>query len=397
MHYPIAAILAGAGAAALAATLLAGLLARRSFPLPPAEARIGCIDGLRGLLALAVLVHHFVVWMQATSLGGVWSVPKVNLFAQLGAGGVALFFMVTGLVFYPRILAGFRATPWPRLVAMRVFRIVPLVAVSVAIVTAVIAARTGRGLDAAFPGAAAQWIAAWDEPPLLGDAQSGRVNAYVLWSLGYEWLFYLGVLPACALAMDLIRGRLPSWTVPVLLLAIGILGREAGLPIPLLRFLPLFAIGMLAHEIRAREALARPLRSRPAAIVALLALAVGLVGARNPYGATLPLFALFFVCVACGNSLFGLLATPGARVLGECSFGLYLLHGVLLSIAFEDAGAASLAPAVAPILLPLAAVAATLLAAAAFLIVERPALRLGASLTRRMRPAAPLLAAAPAS
>ncbi|ACL56454.1 acyltransferase family protein [Methylobacterium nodulans] len=383
-NYPVAAIMAGATAACLAATLLASWIGRTKFPLPSADTRIGCIDGLRGYLALSVLIHHFVVWMQATSLGGAWAVPSVNLFAQLGAGGVALFFMVTGLVFYPRILAGFRATAWPAVYTMRVFRIVPLVAVSVAIITLLIAARTGRGLDAQFPAAAAQWITTWGEPPLLGFADSGRINAYVLWSLRYEWLFYLAVLPACALAMDLVRGRLPSWTVPVALLAIGLLGREAGLPTALLRFLPLFAIGMLAYEVRSREAIARHLRTRPAAAVAVLALALGMVTARTPYGSALPLFALFFVCVACGNALFGVLRTRGALVLGECSFGIYLLHGVVLSVAFVDAGAERLAPEIVPALLPLAAVAVTMVTPLTFLIVERPALRLGALLARRM-------------
>src|SRR6476661_365493 len=105
MRYPIAAIIAAAVLAYLSATILSGRVATAGFPLPPDERRIGCIDGLRGYLALSVLVYHAIVWMQLTRLGGSWSPPQLALFEQLGAGSVALFFMVTGLLFYPRVKA----------------------------------------------------------------------------------------------------------------------------------------------------------------------------------------------------------------------------------------------------------------------------------------------------
>lgn len=43
--------------------------------------------------------------------------------------------MTTGLVFYPRVLAGFFKTSWPATYATRVFRIVPLILFSVIIIT----------------------------------------------------------------------------------------------------------------------------------------------------------------------------------------------------------------------------------------------------------------------
>lgn len=386
MTYPIAAISLGAASAYVLATVVAGLVARAGFPLPPEDRRIGCIDGLRGYLALSVLVHHFIVWMQVTYLGGTWSPPSVHLFNQLGAGGVALFFMITGCLFYPRVLAGFRATSWPALAITRVFRIVPLVVASLAVVSAIIALRTGCGLDADFPLAALKWITAWSQVPLLGDPDSGRLNAYVLWSLWYEWLFYLFVLPLCAAAMDLIRGRLPSWTVPAALLVGSLAARHLRLPLSLVLFLPLFAIGMLAYECRRREAIARVLRAPGMALAALLALGFGMVAFPTPHTLAMPFFAVFFVCVACGNSLGGLLRGRGALVLGECSYGIYLLHGIVLSLLFVEAAGAmrAIGAGWAPALLPPAAALVTLTAAAGYLIVERPGIRLGGRLAKRL-------------
>jgi peptidoglycan/LPS O-acetylase OafA/YrhL len=140
-------------------------------------------------------------------------------------------------------------------------------------------------------------------------------------------------------------------------------------------FVPVFAIGMLAFEIRQRPAWADRLQGPLPAALALLTLVVGMVLFRTPWGRGLPLFAVTFTCIACGNSLFGLLASKGARVLGEASYGIYLVHGIVLHLAFTMApGLAGGQPLLA---LPLLAVLVTLLTAAGFLLVERPAIALG--------------------
>lgn len=400
--YLTAATIAAAAAAYVSATLIAALIARTHFPLPPTQRRIGCIDGLRGYVALSVLIHHFIFWMQVTRFRGNWEAPHVNVFNQFGAGGVALFFMTTGFVFYPRVLDGFRACAWPAIYTTRLFRIVPLVVASVAIITIIIAMRTGGGLDRGFPIAALQWITTWDEPPLLGYPDSGRLNAYVLWSLWHEWMFYLIVLPACALAMDLIRGRLPSWLVPVTLLVMAVVARLLYLPGSILRYLPLFAIGMIAFECHRREWFARALRTPRAAIAAALALGLGMIAAPTPYTFAMPLFGFFFTCVACGNDMGGLLRTKSALILGECSYGIYLLHGILLSLLFVDAAqvVGSIAIDRLPILLPLAAVTIVLVTPVTYLLIERPAIRIGRNVSQRwtrqrLRTDAPELEVAP--
>src|SRR5574337_64431 len=103
-------------------------------------ARSGSLDFwpewvFRCLLCLAVVFHHFLVWMQMTRLGESWGPPHVNFFQMIGSGAVALFFMTTGLLFYPRIRSGFRANNWPAIFVGRVFRIIPMSVVSFALVT----------------------------------------------------------------------------------------------------------------------------------------------------------------------------------------------------------------------------------------------------------------------
>ncbi len=382
------------------ATAIAGRIGALGFPLPVESKRLGCIDGLRGYLALCVMLHHFYIWVLTTRLGGAWSPPTIPVLNQLGAAAVALFFMATGLVFYPRILAGVRATSWTSVYVARVFRIMPLVVFSVAIVTLIIMLRTGAMPNPSYVGAVARWISTWAEVPLLGYPDSGRINAYVLWSLKYEWLFYLLLLPLSAAAMDGVRSRdWPSWLVPAGLLAgslaIRLTSRWTGISGDFLLYLPLFAVGMLAFEMQMRPRIRQALDQPWVAAAAVAAVAVGAVTTQFPYGASLPLFGFLFVCVACGNNVLGLLSTRGARVLGECSFGLYLLHGIVLDVLFVDGrGLIAALPTVAlPVLLLLAVAIVVPLTALAFVLIERPAIGLGKSAARRTFPAARQIAA----
>ena len=108
---------------------------------------------------------------------------------------------------------------------------------------------------------------------------------------------------------------------------------------------------------------------------------LGMIATENPYSFSLPLFGIFFISVACGNSLGGLLLSRGALVLGECSFGIYLLHGIVLDTLFVDAGGLDKLTTLAlPLLLPVSAVLVTLITPATYLLVERPAMRLGKSI-----------------
>jgi peptidoglycan/LPS O-acetylase OafA/YrhL len=376
-------------AALVVATVVADLIGRFRFPLPPEERRLGCVDGLRGYLALAVLTHHVLVWILTTRMGVAWGPLAIPFFNQLGVGAVGLFFMTTGLVFYPRVLAGLRRTPWLTVYISRLFRIVPLVTVGVGIITVIIMARTGAKPDLHYIGAAVHWISSRGEPPILGYPDSGRINAYVLWSLWYEWLFYLFLLPICAGAMDLVRAlRLPSWVVPVALFVIGVGIDIAGVLLQFdpdgFVFLPVFAIGMLAFELQLRPKVRAALSKPYVAVIAAAGLLLGMATTAEPYFFSLPLFGFFFICVACGNGFGGILRSRGSYVLGECSFGIYVLHGIVLDVLFVDAGAIlkPLGLTALPLLAPVAAVVVALVTAATFLLVERPAIQTGKRFSR---------------
>jgi peptidoglycan/LPS O-acetylase OafA/YrhL len=380
-------LLIGGLAALIVATLLAGSFARYGFPLQPLDRRIGCIDGLRGYLALSVMIHHFIIAMLVERTGVEWGPIHVTFLDNLGKVGVALFFNITGFVFYPRILVGFRATSWISVAINRIFRIVPLVAVSVVMVTIIILVCFGGRIDFGYLIGAATWISG-KEVDLLSHPISLRINAGVLWSIRLEWLFYLIVLPGSAVAIDILRShRLPTWIVPLGLLMLTFVFRLAGFHFghASIRFVSLFAVGMLAFEVQSRPGIRSLLANRINAIPAIAALVIGMAFAPTPYGViALPLYAFFFACVACGNSLGGFLQTKGALVLGECSFGIYLLHGIVIFGLFETFRSAFAARPIDdfPAILPLIAILVVALTGATYLAIERPAMAKGKLLAR---------------
>ncbi|WP_218201970.1 acyltransferase family protein [Kitasatospora aureofaciens] len=147
-------------------------------PITPAPARLGWLDALRGIAALAVAMHHF---------GLVNLIPhaaREPYYLDLGLFGVMLFFLVSGYIIPASLerrgdVRGF----W----AGRFFRISP--AVALAVVASLLILPRKFAIVQAF---------AFDHP-LLSFAANGLMlqdllgvpsAIGVLWSLTYEMIFY---------------------------------------------------------------------------------------------------------------------------------------------------------------------------------------------------------------
>jgi peptidoglycan/LPS O-acetylase OafA/YrhL len=391
-----AGFLVPAGFAVLASLVAAGLFARRLArgkwaPAPSGDRHVA-LDGLRGFLALAVVSHHFLIWLGMAKFGRGWAPPAFFPFNHLGLGAVTLFFMITGYVFQPWIARG-DLRRWPRLALRRLFRLQPLVALSVALVCAVCLARGGafdaRSSNAGSWRSALLWLSCWSEPDLLGIAGAGRINAYVLWSLKFEWLFTLVLLPICALAARGLRGRAPGWLAPGGLLLLfsgaGVLLPGEGAAATIAIFAPPFLIGMIAHEALARERVRAGFASPWALAAAMLALGFAMMRAPTPFSTPqLALYSLLFCCVAARREL-PALTGAGAQALGAWSYPIYLLHGLLLSLLFVEGGArvATASPLTLLALLPALACLTVAVAAFAHRTVERPAADFGRDLAAR--------------
>lgn len=302
-------------------------------------ARLQPLDGLRGILCFGVFAHHAAMTMQQTWYTGAWRPPEAAVYDVAGKGSVALFFCITGFLFWGRLLRRQGTMDRFDFYRGRVLRIVPLYAVSALICLIVVAASPMFHLVswARVMRLVAEMgtlgVAPWTRiETAAGNIYPDTANAGVVWSLRYEWVFYFA-LPVLALFA---RGR--RWILLYVgwVLGLAVFFRQAEAPKVLM-----FAVGMIAAHVQANKGLCAKLRERKFALLSisfvgvtfLLAVPHGHVPAltRSPFSSTSNLLlAGVFIPIACGNSLFGLLNIASLRFLGTVSYSVYLLHGTIL-------------------------------------------------------------------
>lgn len=380
--------------------LLVGLWAVTATPLfraadsppIPSRSRVETLDGLRGFLALAVFFHHGALYHTYIQ-DGLWRPPPDRLYALLGPFGVAIFFMITGFLFWSQILDKQGRPDWVRLYVGRIFRIGPIYWVVAGGAMLSVFVLTGFHTELrslALLGQIARWcgLGFFSDSSFNGFPRAGVLLANVTWSLRYEWLFYASLIVTALFA----RSRLTGWAFPAVglaaamaaLIVLDLTGRSPGQ----WAFLALFFVGMLTAAARswvAKVEFERPLYSIAAAALMLTVLALF----PTAYDAApIALLGAAFFLIANGATLFGLLTTRPARRLGDVSFGIYLLQGFVLSALFATDGARTFALS-APwrhwTLIGVGAFILIAVATAAHALIERPGVDLGRWVAGRLR------------
>lgn len=352
------------------------------------EERLPALDGMRGVAAFVVLLHHLSLvarpHLNTVRVGDIWwwlDQTPLKL-ATLGTEAVLIFFTLSGLVVaLPTLRPLFS---WRQYYVSRLLRLYLPVWGALAVAALLIAFIPRQGevvTDEAWitqTNAASVTVA-----QLLSEASLWRASYdidNVLWSLRWEVVFSLA-LPAF-LALALLLRRL--WLLAtVLTCALMVIGRVT--EISALEYLPVFFLGTLMavhlRELR-RWAVDRG-RAFWAVLIAcalllltlsyLLRFAVPTDSRGNALLMGLAgIGAGALILAALGAPrLAAMLSTPIPRWLGRVSFSLYLLHvPVIASLTFLLGDAHW--PLVAALGVPLCLILAWLF----FRLVERPSHRL---------------------
>lgn len=338
--------------------------------------RYGAIDGLRGYLAFSVFIHHFVLtWYWKNT--GQWERPPEAYFQNLGKFGIAIFFMITGFLFISKLLSSTKPIDWYRLYQSRVFRIYPLYLFAVLLMTVIVFYQSQLQMNVDGLTLFKQyfrWLI-FHGDKINDYVETRRIIAGVDWTLKYEWLFYI-LLPLIAMLIN--KGRLAIFIVLIGLALLFIY--PVRIEYFYTRYFILFAIGGLAVVLKSKLAGFEQWINAPlASIVVLLAL-VAAIFYPNTFSFLHVIFmSLFFIPIALGNTLFGLLKTKASIYLGEISYSIYLLHGAVLYVLFTllniNIGTLSLVNTL--MWLPLVGVLVLFVATATYLAIERPFMRFG--------------------
>jgi peptidoglycan/LPS O-acetylase OafA/YrhL len=320
---------------AVALTLLAFLAIKITFVFEdkrPPPMRFGTINGLRGYLALFVMLHHACMWFVLVQTGK-WDVPRPNLYGPLGQASVLMFFMITSFLFHDKLLnARGRRFDWKAFLIGRFFRIAPLYYVVLIFVFLTVAYLSDWRLVETLQAislAVAKWLLFTipTAAPLNGHTDSWIIMAGVTWSLRYEWCFYLA-LPLISLAV----GQRPGWLLLLVSVAALIVGWRIGLNI---RFAAVFAGGILAAYLVRDPRFTRFCEKKMASVVVLLCLAAALQFDNLLHIAPCIALSTAFCLIAGGADMFGLFSLPTSHRLGELAYGIYLIHGIVLFAAIN--------------------------------------------------------------
>jgi len=354
---------------------------------PPSatSVRVSTIDGLRGFLALAVFFHHGTIYHDWL-LHNVWEVPPSRFYTQLGQSGVAFFFMITGYLFWGRLLRLKGRVNFRDLYIGRIFRIGPLYIFAVAVMLGIVFWHTGITFRVSFIRLCHELVI-WSAlgffgggPDVNGYAYTGTILAGVTWSLQIEWWFYLSLLLTCFIARR--RGKL----VYVILLPLPPLLILVSMH-HLTRYVPYgyLIIGMLCASLEKDGLLLKaPDLVSSSAIVVLLTVDFSLY--PSAYEACpMLIMGLCFYLIVSGSKIFGLLVSRAAIRLGDISYGTYLLQGLVLYSIFSISAMRHFAfssPVAYWIVLLCCAVLLIIIATIAHAGIEKPGINFGKSLIK---------------
>lgn len=302
----------------------------RRLPILSSEAlhRVSSLDGLRGILATAVAVHHFlVVYYWHTT--GMWQTTDSRLINNMGAVAVTLFFMITGYLFTRKVQNG--AMDWGQVLVSRLLRIWPMYLFSVGVIVAIAFYQTAGTLApvADTLSGIGHWLL-FVGKPVNGFEDTARINASVQWTLLYETVFYLCLpLLYCVLKRK----------VPIKALLVGLILLACLWPVfqdhVSSRFMRIFlagiAVALLEDWFKSKSFNYKNLRwTALAAGLLIISLFV-----KSYTKVQLFLLMVPFGLLVLGNNLHGLLEHRGLKILGEISFSIYLLHGIVIYIMFS--------------------------------------------------------------
>lgn len=289
------------------------------------------IDGLRGFLALFVFIHHSVYWFNYSHLQG-WSFFGSMTYMNLGQTSICFFFMLSGFLFIYKLLeARDRELDWLKLYCSRFMRLTPLYLVSIVIIIVTIAFESGfTQLEdvAALRSHITDWVLFIipGHPDINGHPNTHLMISGVIWTLSYEWYFYF-CLPAIAVLVG--SKSKPNSGIWLILscICIATFSRWA----LELTFMYGFLGGAFAAYAVRTPWLRALFQGKGANWVLLAGIYLSFCVLDNSLNFTrLLVLSICMAFVACGASLFGILSCRAARALSTVSYGVYLLHGLVL-------------------------------------------------------------------
>lgn len=339
--------------------------------------RFASIDGIRGFLALSVFFHHFVITYYWKIEGG-WKRPPDDLYQNFGKVGVVIFFMITGFLFFSKIFNTNKPINWAQLYKSRIFRIFPLYLFSLGVITLIVFEASSFQVNVTTYKLLKEFIA-WGGffgGTINGFLETKLINAGVDWTLRYEWLFYLS-LPLLAFLFNKLNilGISLLFLVSIFLFLVPISNAHVST-----EYIIYFSIGGGTYFLVNRLKL---LIKNNDTIISMVNIVLIFLVLFYPHTLSLihvAIISLLFLLIASGNTMFGFLSLRSSIILGEISYSIYLLHGIILYVIFSVFKPITFSQYTIDeftLLMPFVGVLVVLVSAITYLLIEKTFINLG--------------------
>ena len=327
----------------LTAFLSTGWLLLPRYPMiDDGTARDIQVDGLRGLLAFGVMTFHYFGIKHLIFSGELLFNRTSKITALLGVWTVPIFFAITAYLFSQRLLRmeSHQGRIISKFLLGRVFRLIPtsLVACVLFLLANLVvytdlqdsnlllhnwkillnAALSSIRHPASGPDSNLLPVWAWS---IAGGPQ---------WTLHFEWIFYLSLAALSLLTMKKQSVLIPA-TIFILLIA-GIEGTRdffKNWDFMTWAFVPGLMLGLTSKYWKNNRYLSHPF----VATVAILAVLVSAF--FNKLKVKIPANTLFLAAILCNNSATRLLESKLLPSLGETTYTVYLLHGLVQFVTLK--------------------------------------------------------------
>lgn len=278
------------------------------------------MDSLRYFLASFVFISHEIGFYYYFTEGK-FTHPFKGI-GMLSHVGVALFFSITGYLFWGKVKRG--NVDWISLYKGRFFRIVPLIWFNSLIIIIAVCIISGSSPH--------KNVIHWfdfinnNRPDFTAFKDTFMFTAGVFWTLVFEWGFYFA-LPA----LSMVAKRSFEFSMLATFFLVYISGY---IPFKLpFNFLLFFSIGMLASDVSEKISIDKKYFD----ILFSISFIALLFCKDNIYkvdSITNVILFLIMLSVAKGADLFGLLNIKGFRRLGAASYSIYVMHAVVIMCSF---------------------------------------------------------------
>lgn len=296
--------------------------------------RVQTIDGLRGFLAYGVIFSHGQNFHTLFAKGEWISGSPNPFYNTCGAVAIRLFLMITAYLFWSKLLASQGKVEWLSFYIKRFFRIAPVYWFAFLCVFMIVMIESHWTIKVSWLALSEQvgsWLALGILP--LPDINNRMVTMMILlgvvWTLQYEWFFY-GVLPFIAwFARNRSRSLIFVCTVLILFPIISLFMHDYPTIKQVLTIFFMFFCGMLCASLQ--QYIKRiPLNSfvQSMIVVIVMIYIFSVYSSDRGYTATaLVTIVFFFIVYNC--SVFGVLKLKASQRMGEISYSLYLLQGIV--------------------------------------------------------------------